>query len=89
MGWITEPIREYHVELWFAPESDGMWASGEYRLSDAADVHEAIAWAEAKAAGEGAMYALYAVVDARGEGRVWLAGVNPTSARGNFDRKHP
>jgi hypothetical protein len=88
-GWITEPIREFRVELWFPPKSGNMWSCGDYRLIDAQDVQEALAWAESEASQAGATYALYAILDHGGEGRVWLTGINPTSARGNFERRHP
>lgn len=89
-GWISDPIHEYHVEIWYAPESGNLWRCTEHRLTEAQDVNEALAWAEAESAEQEATYALYAVVDEGDtEGLVWIAGINPTSSRGNFGRSHP
>jgi len=89
-GWISDPIREYHVELWYAPERGNLWSCAEYRLTEAQDMHDALAWAEAESSEQDATYALYAVVDEGDtEGLVWIAGINPTSSRGNFERSHP
>jgi hypothetical protein len=89
-GWISDPVHEYHVELWHAPASGNLWRCAEHRLTEAHDVHEALAWADAASAEQEATYALYAVVDeGETEGLVWIAGINPTSSRGNFTRPHP
>jgi hypothetical protein len=39
-GWISDPVHEYHVELWYAPTRDNLWRCAEYRLTEAQDMHE-------------------------------------------------
>jgi hypothetical protein len=83
--WETDPIHDYHVVFW------RKGASSEFNVSRAADVHEALEWAEGEALARQSTYTLFAVVD-RGpdRGLVWLAGVDPTVwSRPNFEREHP
>jgi hypothetical protein len=70
LRWETDPIHDYRVTFW------RRGASSEFDLSGAADVHEALEWAEEEALARESTYTLFASVD-RGpdRGLVWLAGV--------------
>jgi hypothetical protein len=96
-------VHDYHVVFWrqpLVPDSErpkGLtqervgWAASENDVRDAADVHGVIAWADEEARRRRAAYTLYAVImmgDNR-EGRVWIAGVNPTRSGANFERRQP
>jgi hypothetical protein len=95
-GW--GPIRHYHVVFWRQPLAPGghrqeriASAASEHDLLEAADVHEAIEWADAEARLRQSTYTPYAVVTlGEQQGQVWLAGVDPTvHSSPNFERRHP
>jgi hypothetical protein len=90
VGW-GEDSPNYRVTFWerqsplppgIPPEAMG-YTSYEYEISDAVDVFQVIAWAEAEAGDH--TYTLYATVsshnDPHGEpGLLHLAGIDPTEA---------
>lgn len=70
---------KYRVYFWHNPIAHPiMWTSYVYDVSDAHNVHQVLAWAEANARGR--RYQVFALVDdrARGVGLLALAGSNPT-----------
>jgi hypothetical protein len=101
-GSFWGPVHDYHVIFWRQPRvsdsdrPDGVtqervvWAADENDVRDAADVHEAIAWADEEARRRRAAYTLYALIRMGDEeGRVWIGGVNPTTSGRNFERRQP
>jgi hypothetical protein len=60
-----EPPAVYHVYFW----SDGRLRSDEYELTDARDVHEVLAWADANADGRE-----IEIVSVIGTGGAYLVG---------------
>jgi hypothetical protein len=95
--WITDPICDYYVTFWTQPQvagavdDDAIGSRSEmYEVFTAADVVEVIEWAENGARERSAMYTIFARLE-HGElpGLVWIAGIDPTSARGNFDTARP
>ncbi len=68
--WETDLVA-YRVYFWAGTTSD------EYEITDAADIHAVIAWAEENAAGR--TYTLYArLMNGDTPGLVQLSGVDPT-----------
>jgi hypothetical protein len=68
----------YRVYFWRGQPRGG-YASEEFELRGAADVHEVLSWAEQRA--EGRLVTIYAVRDgADGRGLIRLAGVDPTAS---------
>jgi hypothetical protein len=101
--WEARP-RSYHVVFWQRPfiadddlpsgvrQDQIMWSSSEWDVSDAADVHEVVAWADAEARRRGSISTLSALMtnDASEEGIVWLAGHDPSvAAEHNYARRLP
>src|SRR5262245_39727872 len=68
----------YHVYFWqpFSNVLDAMWASDEWRLTEA-DVHEVLAWAEEEARGRRVTVWVEVVSDGK-TGLVRISGWEPT-----------
>lgn len=78
-----EPTPVYRVYFWHQPPIEGVdpdlvgWHCEEWRVTEAADVHEVLAWANGPA-GDGRVYELFAeVTNGRGLGLLQLAGECP------------
>jgi hypothetical protein len=94
--WITDPIRDYYVTFWTQPQVPGAtdydrigWRSEMYEVVAAADIVEGVEWAENGAKERNAIYTIFARMEHGEPGLVWIAGIDPTSARGNFDMPRP
>ena len=83
---VDTPI--YRVYFWHRPAAEPgqgreipMWSSDEWRLTDAADVHEALAWANGPE-GRGRVFELYVeALHSDGLGLLRLAGSTSDAER--------